>query len=272
MSDAIPADAHVLIIGAMKCGTTSLFDYLKKHPAICPACDKEPEFFSEHQKHGVEVVDYNDLWSFDASRHRYALEASTGYTKYPMETRVPQRIAAYGLNPKFIYLVRNPFDRIESQYDFSRVKKPAVAIDDPYHVELSDYYLQLQQYQPYFARERFLILDFDEMVQAPVKTLDRVYEFLDIERHYPLQFRASNVTRRQPKSLASRLMKRLRSAMGHAESRGAVQKVSGERYVVNEKRLLTNDERRSVHRRLEDDMARLYHEYGFDVTKWGFAP
>lgn len=41
----IPADAYLLIIGAMKCSTSSLFNYLAPHPSICPCITKEPEFF-----------------------------------------------------------------------------------------------------------------------------------------------------------------------------------------------------------------------------------
>ena len=33
----IPKDRYALIIGAMKCATTSLFSYLAEHPAIAPA-------------------------------------------------------------------------------------------------------------------------------------------------------------------------------------------------------------------------------------------
>lgn len=61
MSDEIPRDAHAIIIGAMKCGTTSLYNYLQDHPEICSAITKEPEFFSENQSHGVHVENYNEL-------------------------------------------------------------------------------------------------------------------------------------------------------------------------------------------------------------------
>ncbi len=77
MPNAIPRDAYAMIIGAMKCGTTSLYDYLQGHPEICSAITKEPEFFSENQDHGVQVKNYSDLFSFDNSIHKYTLEAST---------------------------------------------------------------------------------------------------------------------------------------------------------------------------------------------------
>jgi len=41
-----------LIIGASKCGTTSLFDYMKQHPNIIPSSKKEVGFFSYWSKSG----------------------------------------------------------------------------------------------------------------------------------------------------------------------------------------------------------------------------
>src|SRR5262249_47769756 len=108
----IQPDAYVMIIGAMKSGTSSLYHYLTQHPEICACVKKEPEFFSAHQLHRYQnVSDYQDLWTFNPAVHRLALEASTGYTKYPEEIDVPRKIHDYGLRPKFIYLVRNPFER-----------------------------------------------------------------------------------------------------------------------------------------------------------------
>ena len=92
MADRIPQNAYAMIICSMKCGTSSLYNYLQGHPEICPAIDKEPEFFSENQGHGVQVDNYSDLWSFNDSVHKYALEASSGYTKYPSEPNVPKNI------------------------------------------------------------------------------------------------------------------------------------------------------------------------------------
>ena len=92
MPNKIPKDAHAMIIGAMKCGTGSLYSYLSGHPQICPAITKEPEFFSENQGHGVEIENYKDLFFYDDSIHKYTLDGSTGYTKYPSEPNVPKNI------------------------------------------------------------------------------------------------------------------------------------------------------------------------------------
>ena len=42
----IQNDDFIIIIGSMKCGTSSLYNYLIEHPSICPCSIKEPEYFS----------------------------------------------------------------------------------------------------------------------------------------------------------------------------------------------------------------------------------
>jgi len=85
----------------MKCGTSSLYSDFAKHPDDLPCITKEPEFFSEHQKHCYNgVTNYEDLWNFDPGVHRFALEVSTGYTKYPEELTFRRKfiIVASGRN------------------------------------------------------------------------------------------------------------------------------------------------------------------------------
>ena len=118
MGAAIDPDKFLLIIGSAKSGTSSLFRYLSEHPAVCPSVTKEPEYFSEHQMHPRPVRRYEDLWpDFDPAVHRYALEGSTGYTKWPVENGVAERMRAYGIRPRLVYLVRDPVERIESHVD-----------------------------------------------------------------------------------------------------------------------------------------------------------
>jgi len=108
---------HAIIIGAMKSGTSSLYEYLVQHPQICACSVKEPEFFSDHQDHAVGAASYESLWDIAPNRHMWCLEGSTGYTKYPEEPSVPQNMHSYGLDPTFIYILRHPIDRIESDYN-----------------------------------------------------------------------------------------------------------------------------------------------------------
>lgn len=269
MADTIPDDAYVMIIGAMKCGTTSLYEYLKVYPAICPAIDKEPEFFSENQGHGVSVLNYADLWPFNAARHQYALEASTGYTKYPAETGVAARIHAYGIQPRFIYLVRNPFDRIESHFDFMRRQDPCwnSSITGTQLLATSNYYLQLKQFREYFPAERLLVLDFDDLAAEPRAATARVYDFLDLsERHFPKHYKIRNPTRRTERRSFARLRGWLASRSRRARDKGVDALGSQPARTP-----LTDAQREYVHAELAADMRRLRDEYAVDVGKWGFS-
>lgn len=271
----LPNDAYVIIIGAMKCGTSSLFNYLASHPAICKCATKEPEFFSEHQRHRLKgVVAYERLWRFDPKFHRYALEASTGYTKYPEERNIPEKMYCYGIRPKFIYLVRNPFDRILSQYRHYLASQPQFDPSTPLtwseFVDLSKYHLQLTQYRPYFPRTNFLILDFDELTTAPHACLNKVYAFLNIsgDACVPTTYAVHNpgpsvaevlVARRRRLRRAMRLLPRpVRHWGGRMIGR------------ILKERDFTAGERDAIWTQLAGEMRCFQEEYGFDVRKWGW--
>jgi len=271
MASKIPNDAYVIIIGAMKSGTTSLYDYLAKHPAICAASTKEPEFFSVRQSHRTNVNRYCDLWEFDSSRQRYALEASTGYTKYPLEPGIPKAMYDYGIRPKFLYIVRNPFDRLVSHYWFMKKQDHAwnERMTSDHLVDTSNYYLQLRQFCEYFPASSFLVMDFDELKSDPNALLRRIYSFLGLPEHVASEYLARNRT-----SAGTLLERRLRSMGGShiarllpAAVRPAVRRAIG---AVQTEELLSSSERQVIRRRLESDMHKLSESYGIDVSKWGF--
>ncbi len=275
MSDAqtIPVDAHAMIIGAMKCGTTSLYDYLCCHPQICPATMKEPEYFSEHQGHGLDVANYNDLFQFDCLKHRYTLDGSTGYTKFPSEQNVAKRIFDSGIRPKLIYLMRNPFDRIESHFNFKAdAKNWSLELLDEHLIMTCDYFLQLEQYRQHFQIDNILLLDFDDLKNKPADVVGRTFDFLGIDRsHSPTVYDVknqtnyrSNLERTLRKIGAEKLLRFLPRSI-----KVSLTSIAG-RLSKIEKRRLTKDERNVVFKRLEVGMKGLNDTYGFNPEKWGF--
>jgi Sulfotransferase domain len=249
VASAIPFDAYAIIIGAMKAGTSSFYHYLAQHPQICPAKVKEPEFFSEHQRHKHPCENYSELWEFDPQKHRVALEASTGYTKFPYETNVPKKIFDYGVRPKLIYCVRNPFERIISQYEYSKFFPewgPQDVLTEQ-AIHLSSYFFQLQQFRRYFSKEKVLLLDFDEITRNPQTVVDRVFDWLELPSHTidsSIIYNKTGVTNESGKNL---------------------------RKTLDETRYrLTPAEKERVLSLLKEDMMAFQREYNFDVSKWGF--
>jgi hypothetical protein len=275
---AIPPDAYLMLIGAMKSGTSTLFDLLSLHPNVCPSAVKEPEYFSENQGHGLAVDRYQDLWAFDPSVHTYALEASTGYAKFPREPRVAERIHAHGLNPVFLFIVRNPFHRIESDYNWSRGRRwfdPAVAVTADRYTDFSRYFAQLEPYRVRFGRERIEIVDFELLAADPDALLADLCGRLGLPlATIETSGIVSNPTR--TRSSLRRLADRYR-LMGEGirrlpdPVRSLLSRIdagaSGRR---PDRRHLTDDERVVIFEKLHRDMRQFQLHYGFPVDKWGF--
>jgi hypothetical protein len=104
------------IVGASKCGTSALSEYLTEHPNVCFARTKEPHFFSDDfplQKVDASLQDYwrRNFSYFDERKHRVIGEGSGTY--YISDVAVPNILKQ---NPaaKFIYMIRSPLEMIYS--------------------------------------------------------------------------------------------------------------------------------------------------------------
>ena len=94
----------VFIIGAMICGTSSLFEYLGEHPEVAPCTLKEPCFFSSKSNWEKGFDWYHQLWQWNAKVHKFALEASVDYTKSHIYPDVACKISTIKANCKFIFI------------------------------------------------------------------------------------------------------------------------------------------------------------------------
>jgi len=237
-----PIEDFVLIIGAMKSGTTSLYDYLVTHPEIAACQRKEPSFFAATYK-AKAPERYYRLWpDFDPARHRYAIEASVDYTKQPRYPAVTKRIGAFPARFKFIYIVRDPIDRIESHLAHN-IAKGRITKDDyadrlPSAVAISRYGQQLDAFRAPLGDPEVLLLDFDELRRDPMTLLGRVVDFLGIDPSFAFAPRPASNTRKPDNG--------------------------GDAF------RLSPAERERFRAELAPDMARFARAYGFDVARWGF--
>lgn len=110
-----------IILGAAKAGTTSLFNYLAQHPEILPCGNKEPNFFSKYYDKGYDW--YLSLWNNDTIENKLLLEATVNYTNSPsfpdVSTNMLEFHRNYHVPMKFIYIMREPIERIESHYSYN---------------------------------------------------------------------------------------------------------------------------------------------------------
>lgn len=174
-----------MIIGAQKSGTTSLAFQLAQHPQICLCARKEPAYFNRTERWREGLAEYHALYA--PRPGQLCGEASTMYTFLPEWLGTHERLHAYNPALRFVYIMREPLERIRSHYAFrqvrNRVDEPAdqVVLTDPMYVNRSRYAVQIQPYIETFGRDRVLLLVFEEYVADPHGTLREVARFLDID-------------------------------------------------------------------------------------------
>jgi hypothetical protein len=176
---------NFLIIGAMKCATTSLCDILSQHPQIFVTEPKEPEFFCNEGAYARGWSWYESL--FCGADSKIALgEGSTSYTKSSLHPHVAERIAAHLPDAKLIYIARHPLKRIESHWLHliaSGVDTPPLehALKQwPHIIDTSLYWKQISAYRRFYCDERILVLFFEDFVRRPHDVMARCYEFLGV--------------------------------------------------------------------------------------------
>ena len=181
------ADGRVFLVGAMRAGTTSLYNYLAQHPDIFPSSQKEPRFFCHPSQPVSEQRAYESLFA-GRTRERWTFEASTHYARFPKYQGVAQRIRETFPEARIIYIVRSPVDRIASAYLHWRAHgrerrgfDEAVFSEPSEYLDVSRYHMQLAQYRQVFPPERILILVFESFITDTRATVRRVCEFLDID-------------------------------------------------------------------------------------------
>src|SRR5439155_23780937 len=181
---------NFLVIGAMKAGTTSLYEYLRVHPQVFMACPKELDFFAEVKNWGRGCAWYEDR--FASAGAALALgEASPSYANDPNHPGVPQRIAELVPDVRLVYLVRHPVDRIESHFRHrARYEHELRPADEAVFQDLSRYLSpslyghQIRCYLEWFPREQLLVVRSEDLLHCRRRTLRRVFQFLGVDSDY----------------------------------------------------------------------------------------
>ncbi|HMB05265.1 MAG TPA: sulfotransferase, partial [Isosphaeraceae bacterium] len=202
-----------IIIGAMKSATSTLHEQLAVQPGIFMSRPKEPNFFSND-----EIVARGPDWYralFAAADWRDLCgESSMHYTKLPTYPRTIERMIRALPRVKLIYIMRDPIDRLVSQYlHYSIRGEIDVPIDEALarHPELTDYSRYSMQLEPFlgaFGPESVLPVFFERLVKHPQAELERICRFIGYEGQprWDCVMRAQNVTSEQMRKSVLREM------------------------------------------------------------------
>jgi len=106
---------NFFILGAPKCGTTSLAAWLAEHPSIYLSPTKEPHFFNtDHNRYLNSLQSYEKLFEGATGKHHAVGEASVWYL---YSSAAVANILAYNPEAKFIVMLRNPIDMAPSLHE-----------------------------------------------------------------------------------------------------------------------------------------------------------
>jgi hypothetical protein len=188
------------IIGAMKGGTTSLHGYLGEHPQIQMTAIKETNFFAgpprdnpymAGEERVAGLAEYEAL--FDPAAEVRG-EASPSYTMYPRRPGVPERIREVVPEAKFVYVVRDPLDRLVSHYLHSlsfdgEERSLREALGDYSDPECpftcpGFYAVQMERYLDRFPAERVLVVDQADLLDRRRETLREIFAFLGVDPEF----------------------------------------------------------------------------------------
>lgn len=198
-----------LIIGAQRCGTTSLYEYLTDHPSIAPAWRKEVHFFDKHYSKGMRW--YRSNFSKEQVRENPACPTITGEATpfYLMHPTAAERVSKHLPNVKCIALLRDPVDRAISHYhhvhtrgfeklsletaldlEHTRISGEMDRILDGggwsfnlthySYVRRGIYVDQLQKWYQSLERERVLVIQSERLFADPHSILSEILAFLGL--------------------------------------------------------------------------------------------
>ena len=268
-----------LIIGAMKSGTSTLFDYLSQHPEICSCQKKEPDFFRSYRNWSKGFDWYQSLWKWNPNLHKVALEASVRYTIRDEWPKTVERIYQTKAKFKFIYILRNPVERIESHFNFlqnipgQRYRSFSEVM--PNLIAVSKYGMQLDKYYKKFPAEDILILYFDDLKSQPKEMLKKVCKFLNVDASYEFHGlgKVSNPTLFSNTLLyAIKSNKKLSDVILSVFPRKLVKLITRpmkSKTKANFK--LSPEQGEYVLSELKEDMKKLKEKYGVNIERWNLG-
>jgi hypothetical protein len=178
----------LVVIGGLKCGTTSLHHYLNLHPEIGMSRPKELNFFVEELNWPLGRDWYAS--HFDPGETVRG-ESSPHYTNRPRFDGVAERLAETAPDARLVYMVRDPIDRMLSHYLHNvgggydhRPLTEALADPDTAYVDRGRYFFQLEPFIERFGKERIEIVSREELKADRAGTLRRVFGFLGVDESF----------------------------------------------------------------------------------------
>ncbi len=211
---------NFFIIGAPKCGTTSLHHYLSSHSQITMSVPKEPHYFSTDIKNGGirDKEEYLGCFSHSDEKTVAVGESSTLYLYSKVAV---QNIYDFNKKSKFIVMVRNPIEIAQSfhqvalkvfgetETDFQKAwlleqnrkagkKIPKGCIDRQliFYGKIAKIGRQIERFISYIAPENIHFIVYDDFKNFTKDEYIKVLKFLELNNEVPVNFPLHNKSQR----------------------------------------------------------------------------
>jgi hypothetical protein len=194
------------LVGAPRCGTTSMYEYLKAHPQIfMPEKVKEPHYFAPDAE-SKTIRRYDDLDAYlalfaPAQDGQRIGEASTHYLA---SAHAASAIHDFNPQARILVMLRPPADMLYSLYlhrrqfgtevnsTFEAALKAEATF--PYR-KFAHYGTQVGHYFEVFGREAVHVVVFDDLKADIGTTYRQILEFLDVDADFQPDFSPANESR-----------------------------------------------------------------------------
>jgi hypothetical protein len=179
---------NTIVIGAQKCGTSTLHYYMGFHPEISASQPKELNYFiaEKNLERGLDWYRSH----FDPEKP-VRLESSPNYTTWPHHEGIPERMAELVPDAKLIFVVRDPVARIEAHWvhNYAKRRERGTVIETITHpsttyVLRSRYFMQLERFLAHYDRSQILVFQQSDLRDRRAETLRRVFEFVGVDADF----------------------------------------------------------------------------------------
>jgi hypothetical protein len=208
------------IVGAPKCGTTALIDYLKQHPEVFVPERKELDYFgSDLVFKNYRLTEEQYLsWFAPANGEKRAGEGSVWYLR---SIRAAAEIKAFSPAAQIIIMLRNPVDvmhalhsqrvyngnediedfaaALDAEADRRRgVRLPQRATDHfgCFYRDTVRYATQIERYFDTFGRDRVKVILYDDFAQDTARAYRETCQFLEVNHEFRPSLRVVNARKR----------------------------------------------------------------------------
>jgi ubiquinone/menaquinone biosynthesis C-methylase UbiE len=204
-----------LIIGAAKCGTSSLYDYLMKHPCVGRSLTKQIHFFDRYFDREISWYKvcfpfiWEKFWIEKIRGKKFVTgEATAHYMTHPLAAERCHKILP---NVKIIVMLRNPIDRAYSHYQMEKShRKEDLSFEDaiekepqrihgefeemqnnknnfgrnyPHraYVKSGEYLDQIKIWEKFYPKENFMFIKSEDFNKDSSSVYNQVLNFLGLE-------------------------------------------------------------------------------------------